>query len=260
MITLYHNDMSVCAAKVRTALGEKNLKWDGVHLDLRAGDTQRPEYLKLNPNAVVPTLVHDGRVLVESTVICEYIDDQWPDAPLKPADGWGRAQMRLWTKQLDEGVHAAVGTLSFGIAFRHQWLARPSQDRADWLANIPQVDRRQRLQSILEHGLQSPYFEPALRRYAALFAAMESTLSETKWLAGNQFSLAEVGYAPYLARLRHLGIDTLFERNPHVAEWAQRVGDRPSVLEGINRWFNPKAVALFEEKRVDARATIAKLI
>jgi Glutathione S-transferase len=91
MITLYHNDMSVCAAKVRTALAEKNLKWDGVHLDLRGGDAQQPEYLKLNPNAVVPTLVHDGRPLIESTVICEYIDDHWPDRRLsQPMDGAAR--------------------------------------------------------------------------------------------------------------------------------------------------------------------------
>ena len=84
MIMVYHNDMSVCAAKVRTALAEKKLRWEGVHLDLRAGDAQKPEYLKLNPNAVVPTLVHDGRTIIESTVICEYIDDEWPDHPLKP--------------------------------------------------------------------------------------------------------------------------------------------------------------------------------
>jgi len=100
MLTLYHNDMSVCAAKVRTALAAKKLDWNGVHLDLRRGDAQEPEYLKLNPNAVVPTLVHDGRVITESTVICEYVDDQWPDQPLKPRDSFGRAQMRLWTKQL----------------------------------------------------------------------------------------------------------------------------------------------------------------
>jgi glutathione S-transferase len=86
MLTLYHNDMSVCAAKVRTALAEKRLEFDLIHLDLRAGDTQKPEYLKLNPNAVVPTLVHDDHVIIESTVICEYIDDEWPDPPLKPPD------------------------------------------------------------------------------------------------------------------------------------------------------------------------------
>ena len=101
MLTLYHNDMSVCAAKVRTALAEKWLDCDLIHLDLRAGDTQTPEYLKLNPNAVVPTLVHDDRVFIESTVICEYIDDEWPGPPLKPPDSVGRARMRLWTKQLD---------------------------------------------------------------------------------------------------------------------------------------------------------------
>jgi glutathione S-transferase len=167
MLTLYHNDMSVCAAKVRTALAAKKLDWNGVHLDLRGGDAQKPEYLKLNPNAVVPTLVHDGRVITESTVICEYVDDQWPDQPLKPRDSFGRAQMRLWTKQLDEGLHPAVGTLSFCVAFRHQWLARPAEDRAKWLANIPQPERRQRLQSTLELGLDSPFFMPAFELTAA---------------------------------------------------------------------------------------------
>jgi len=152
MMTLYHNDMSVCAAKVRTALAEKNLSWEGVHLDLRAGDAQKPDYLKLNPNAVVPTLVHDVRTIIESTVICEYIDDEWPDHPLKPDHSWGRAQMRLWTKQLDESVHAAVAVLSSCIAFRHQWLARAPQDRAKWLAGIPQPDRRERSQSMIELG------------------------------------------------------------------------------------------------------------
>ena len=76
-LRLYHNDMSVCAQKVRFALAEKKLAWEGHHLNLRAGDQQEPEYLKLNPNAVVPTLVDDGNIMVESTVICEYLDDAY---------------------------------------------------------------------------------------------------------------------------------------------------------------------------------------
>ena len=114
MIELYHNDMSVCAQKVRFALAEKNLKWEGHHLNLRAGDQQRPEYLKLNPNAVVPTLVDDGTVIIESTVINEYLDDAYPEPRLRPTDSLFRARMRLWTKQLDEGVHAATSVLSYG--------------------------------------------------------------------------------------------------------------------------------------------------
>jgi glutathione S-transferase len=96
MIELYHNDMSVCAQKARFALGEKQLAWESRHLNLRAGDQQKPEYVKLNPNAVVPTLVDNGTVVIESTIICEYLDD---------------------------GVHAATSVLSNAIAFRHQKLA-----------------------------------------------------------------------------------------------------------------------------------------
>jgi len=260
MLKLYHNDMSVCAAKVRIALAEKKLDWEGVHLNLRDGDAQKPAYLKLNPNAVVPTLVHDERVIIESTVICEFIDDQWPDRPLKPADGFGRAKMRLWTKQLDEGVHAAVGTLSFAVAFRHQWLARPTEDRIRWLAGIPQPERRLRLQSLLEEGMDSPYFAPAIERYLKLFDDFEVTLGQSEWLAGQSFSLAEIAYAPYLARLRHLGFDVFFEAHSRVAEWSDRVARRPSVLEGVERWFNPKYLTLFAEKRVEVATRLSRLI
>jgi glutathione S-transferase len=260
MLTLYHNDMSVCAAKVRTALAEKGLECNLIHLDLRAGDTQKPEYLKLNPNAVVPTLVHDDRVIIESTVICEYVDDEWSDPPLKPSDSFSRARMRLWTKQLDEGLHAAVGSLSFAIAFRHQWLARSAEDRDKWLAGIPQPDRRERVTSLLELGLESPYFPQAVKRYAKLFADFEIALELGLWLAGQHFSLAEIGYAPYLARLRHLGFDLLFERHPRVAEWANRVAQRPAVVSGVERWFNPKYLTLFEQQRPIAKLAITRLL
>ena len=92
MIELYHNDMSVCAQKVRFALGEKALVWKSHHLNLRAGDQQKPEYRRLNPNAVVPTLVDSGRVIIESTVINEYIDDAIPNrACVRPMPANGRA-------------------------------------------------------------------------------------------------------------------------------------------------------------------------
>jgi glutathione S-transferase len=154
-------------------------------------------------------------------------------------------------------LHAAVGSLSFAIAFRHQWLARSEDDLRKWLAGIPQQDRRERLQSLLE---QSPYFAPAVRRYARLFDDFERALEHNQWLAGERFSLAEIAYAPYLARLRHLGFDVLFEHHPRAAEWAARVAERPSVFGGVERWFNPKYLALFEEKRSEARRAISRAL
>jgi hypothetical protein len=129
-----------------------------------------------------------------------------------------QAEGQLWSRadaSLDEAtrrrLHPAVGTLSFCVAFRHQWLARPAEDRAKWLANIPQPERRQRLQSTLELGLDSPLFMPAFERYHKLFDDFEIALDRSLWLVDEGFSLAEVGYAPYLARLRHLGFDVLFD-------------------------------------------------
>jgi glutathione S-transferase len=104
MIELYHHGSSVCAAKVRFALGEKNLAWQGHYLDILKGDQFAPDYQKLNPKAVVPTLVHDGNVIVESTVINEYLDETFPDTPLKPKSPVERAEMRVWTKAVDEKI------------------------------------------------------------------------------------------------------------------------------------------------------------
>jgi glutathione S-transferase len=84
LIELYHHGSSVCAAKVRFTLGEKHLAWQGHYLDILKGDQFAPEYQKLNPKAVVPALVHDSNVIVESTVINEYLDEAFPDVPLKP--------------------------------------------------------------------------------------------------------------------------------------------------------------------------------
>jgi len=107
MITLYHHGSSVCAAKVRLVLAEKSVPWDGIYVDILRGDQFDPSYVKLNPKAVVPTLVHDGRVIVESTVICEYLDEVFPAPSLKPAAPEQRAAMRLWTKAVDEYLHPA---------------------------------------------------------------------------------------------------------------------------------------------------------
>jgi hypothetical protein len=82
--------MSTCAQKVRFALTEKGVSWQSRHLDLRRRDRQTPEYLRLNPNAVVPTVVHDGTVNIESTVINEYIDDAFLGPALRPPDAVGR--------------------------------------------------------------------------------------------------------------------------------------------------------------------------
>ena len=112
MLALYHHGSSACAAKVRFALAEKGIDWTGHYLDILKGEQFNPDYLKLNPKAMVPTLVHDGKVIIESTVICEYVEEALGGPRLFYQDPYLRAQLRVWTKAVDEDLHPACSAIS----------------------------------------------------------------------------------------------------------------------------------------------------
>jgi len=256
MIELYHNDMSVCAQKVRFALGEKTLEWKSHHLNLRAGDQQKPEYVRLNPNAVVPTLVDNGKVIIESTVINEYIDDAYPDPRLRPADAGARARMRLWTKQLDEGVHVATRVISNAIAFRHQKLALGAEALKTLHDKIPDPKKREESWENITKGVESRFFVDAVRRFDRLLADMETMLTEESWLAGKEFSLADIGYAPYIRRLQDLQLQFLWDKRPHIPAWSERVAKRPGYQQAFEDWPNEAYASLMREKGAEAQSRI----
>src|SRR6266576_660819 len=98
----------------------KELAWGSVKVDLFKAEQYGPKYLKLNPKGVVPTLVHDGVPIIESTLICEYIDETFPNPPLVPVLPARRARMRLWSKFVDEGLFEGVSEISFSAMFRER--------------------------------------------------------------------------------------------------------------------------------------------
>jgi glutathione S-transferase len=260
MIELYHNDMSVCAQKVRFVLAEKQLRWEDCHLNLRAGDQQKPEYLRLNPNALVPTLVDNGTVIIESTVICEYLDDAYPEPPLRPRDALGRAHMRLWTKQLDEGVHAATSVISTAIAFRYQKLAHGMEALEAFHKRMPDPVKRERSWENVTKGVESRYFIDAVKRFDKLLGDMERCLSNSPWLAGPEFSLADIGYAPYATRLDHLQLQFLWDKRPRVATWYDRLQERRAYKEALEDWFNPKYLPLMKEKGTEVQERVKAIV
>ena len=121
LLELYHNINSVCAQKVRIALEEKGLAAKDHIMTLR-GDQYEPAYLKLNPNGVVPTLIHDGAPITESSLILYYIDDAFPDPPLMPKQPRQRHRVRMYNKLIDEYVHNSCTILTFATAFRPAFL------------------------------------------------------------------------------------------------------------------------------------------
>ena len=102
MLTLYHGWKSSASRRVRLCLAEKGLTFESKVIDLAKMEHHAPAFLKLNPNGVIPLLIlEDGRSLYESGTICEYIDETWPEPPLRPADAYGRAVMRNWIRHVD---------------------------------------------------------------------------------------------------------------------------------------------------------------
>jgi len=248
MLALYHNDMSSCAQKVRLVLAEKGLEWQSRHLDLRAGEHQQDWYIKLNPRAVVPTLIDGDIVVPESNVINEYLDERFPDPPLKPSDPFGRAKMRLWTKQLDEGVHdAGIAVLSFALAFRHQYLTRGEAGQK-MLESIPDLAKRERRRDVIEKGLDSAFFKSAMARLLQLYRDMDAAMANHAWLAGSQYSIADAAFTPYVVRLEHLDVLGLIDPTPGVADWYRRIKARPSFEAAIVRWENGKYLELMKRQ------------
>ena len=247
MLALYHNDMSLCAQKVRICLAEKGLEWDDRHIALRSGEHQKEWYRKLNRRAVVPTLIDGENVITESNVILEYLDERFPEPSLSPKDPFGRAQMRLWTKQLDEDIHdACAAIITFGLAFRHQYLQRGEQGK-QMLEQIPNIFKRERRRDVIEKGVNSQHFRIAVQRLVQLLDEMEEALSKRRWLAGDNYSLADVAFTPYIVRLEHLSILQILDNYPRVSDWYGRCKQRPSFDSAMRKWENADYLKLMHK-------------
>jgi glutathione S-transferase len=248
MLELYHNINSVCAQKVRIALNEKGQEATDHILTLR-GDQNEPAYMTLNPNGVVPTLVHDGEPIVESSLILYYTDDVFPDPPLMPREPRLRHRVRLYNKLIDEYLHNACTIITFATAFRPNFL---KMTRETWLAEINKAPLKRRAEykrSVIEHGLDSEFVVDALAQHAKLLNRMAKSLNEGPYLAGNSFSNADCAVIPYILRLELLKLGGLWASRPTIAQWWSRARERPSVKAAIfdrmteNDWAPFKSLA-----------------
>ncbi|HEX8902919.1 glutathione S-transferase family protein [Vitreimonas sp.] len=243
MIQLYHNDLSSCAQKVRIALDEKQISWTSHHLNLRKGDQFDPGYLKLNPNGVVPTLVHGDVVVIESNIILEYIEDAFPTPSLRPTNPAALAAMRLWFQQLDTKVHGWVGILTMAISTRHEYLAEGPEGVAKAVDQSPDENKRKFKRALIELGVEAPFFPGAVADVDKFLGQMDAALAKTGWLAGDAYSIADIALTPYIARFNFLGLAPFWAERPYLRAWFDRVSARPSFQKVIIDDVAPKRVS-----------------
>ena len=241
-LVLYHHGGSTCAAKVRFCLAEKQIKWQGKYLDILKGDQFDPEYLQLNPKAVVPTLVHNGHVIVESTVINDYLEDVFTDISLTPKDPVAKARMRLWLKALDEYIHPNFAEVNFSSCLRNVILRGTQEQVNTFLDSTPQdsitPQWHDRKKELVRMGFDTPGIAHTYGVFNRYLTKMERALSEHQWLAGDSFSLADVGLAPYIRWLSMLNMDEWWEADkPGVTRWINRIKAMPTFQESVTRWI-----------------------
>ena len=260
MIELYDFNNSVCAQKVRMTLAEKGLDFAARDINLFKGEQYAAGYLKLNPKGYVPTIVHDGRAVTESTLICEYVDEVFPEPPLSPPDAYGRAKMRLWPKAVDEGLHAGITAISFSAMFRERMREMWEDERERRYRNIGDPVRRDRHRSTYEEGVESPFVFRAIAAYEAAFRTLEETLGHGgDWVMGKAYTLADIDLAPYVARLDYLTlIDVWCAKRPRVQAWWDRVQVRPSFVAELSGPLTDEMITEMRESGAQIRDRVAE--
>jgi len=237
MITLYTHPMSPCAQKVRIVLAEKNIAWQAQQIDLQQKENLEPWYLKLNPLGVVPTLVENERPIIESSIICEYLEDSYPSPALRPESPADTASMRFWMKHIDIKLHPSCGALQWPLIMRPALLDKSKQEQQALLDLVVEKPRRERQRRLLDQGLMAPDVIDAIKTYASTIAKMERTLQNSRWLCGEKFSLADCAMAPYFQTVKQFGWELFFDNAPNVARWFKAVTHRASYRQAVSADF-----------------------
>jgi len=230
---LYHANLSNCSMRVRMTLEEKNLPWTSHHFDLPKREHITPEYFGINPNGVVPTLVHDGVVIIESDDIIDYLDKTFLEPPLRPTSPEELEKMYWWMKS---AVAIHVKAIKTYIYFhKMQGKMRQSEEQNE---AYQKLQTNEELLEFHRHssgeGFSSEEAKTAELTIDGFFEEANAILQNQKWLVGKVFSLADITWAPLHYTLSGTPYD--FSRYPAVQNWADRLKERESYRKGILEW------------------------
>ncbi len=235
-LEFYHWEPVANSAEPLILLLEKGLDFTSRYVDLLAFAQFAPTFLALNPLGQVPVLVHDGQVITETGFILQYLDEAFPEPSFTPDTALGRYAVGVWIKHVNDYMAPAAWKLAVGKD------GAPGGDRKQSgaaLAGAP-IERQQAWGAAAE-GFDDETLALARAALASSFRQMEDALQAGPWLAGADYSLADIAVFPTAMALPDLLPDLVNSAaTPAVLAWLDRVAQRPAVratlaLARVNR-------------------------
>ena len=230
MLTLYSFGPAANSLKPLLALYEKGLEFTPRFVDPTKFEHHEDWFKQINPRGQVPALDHDGHIIVESTVICEYLEDAFPDAPkLRPSDPVATAEMRVWTKWVDEYFCWCVSTIGWERMIGPMARKLTDEEFEEKLKHIPIPEQQAKWRSA-RAGFPQATLDEEMRKIRVSVAKLEARLAESPWLAGDDYSLADICNFAIANRMQFGFADIVnTEATPNLVAWIDRINARPAA-------------------------------
>lgn len=234
-VHLFHNYMSNCSQRVALALSEKGVVFESHHIDLQKHENLTPEFRALNPNAVVPVLVHDGRTIIESNDIIRYIDDSFPGPTLWPAS---EPDILVATDFMKRSADLQNTLKWLTYEFLMKPIARKSAKETQKTRRAAQIpgDAIRLAEFLSPTGLSKESIAADVTALAKAFAYLENRLSEADYLGGDEYGLADISWLPNVRRAALMNYP--LDRHPQLAVWYRDLSNTARFRQSITR-FEP---------------------
>jgi len=234
MLELYHYEPSANSMKPMLCLHEKGLAFTSHYIDLHSFEQHSPEFVRVNPNGQVPALIHDGKIITESTVINEYLDDVYPQVPLRPRDPVARARMRIWSKFVDEYFCPSLSMHGWNVLVPGIVARLQSGEFDKLLERIPLKEQRDKWKTAATHAFTAEQLADSKRKVGVSIERMEKILEKSKWLAGDEYSLADVNSYSMVIPVPRFFPEFMNEKvSPRSLDWVARMNERPAVKAAL---------------------------
>ena len=234
MLDVYTWEPNANSGKPLFCLHEKGVPFTYHYVDMGAHEHFAPAFLAINPDGTVPAIVHDGFTMTESTPAMEYIDEAFAGPPLRPADPFRRWQMRVLMRYMDQVVAPALAMIASNRLAAPRFAGQDPEELRRRLERIPLPERRASWEKLMFHATPAEDLAESERRVSDAVRRFDGILGALPWLAGDEFSLADICvFATFHALPLSRESEVNERASPHLMEWLRRCHARPGLRAAL---------------------------